>query len=62
MLANHYTNYAELLMYAHFASYLLCASYARVTVKAPLMKETMGNHDIKSTSLEKTQTPVSGFC
>ena len=33
-----------------------------VTVKMPLVRKVTGNHLIKSTSLEKTQNPVSGFC
>ena len=31
-------------------------------LKTPLVRKVMGNHLIKSTSLEKTQSPVSGFC
>ena len=33
-----------------------------VTFKAPLVKKTTGNHLMNSTSLEKTHSPVSGFC
>ena len=33
-----------------------------VTIKMPLAREAMGNHLMKSTSLEKTRSPVSGFC
>ena len=35
---------------------------ARVTIKAPLVRKATGNHLVKSTSLEKTRSPVSGFC
>ena len=35
---------------------------ARVTIKTPLARKSTGNHLIKSTSLEKAQSPVSGFC
>ena len=34
----------------------------RVTIKALLLGKATGRHLIKSTSLEKTQIPVSGFC
>ena len=30
--------------------------------KIPLGKKATGNHLVKSTSLEKAQSPVSGFC
>ena len=33
-----------------------------VTIKVPLMRKTTGNHLKKSVSLERTQSPVSGFC
>ena len=34
----------------------------RVTIKAPLVRKANGNHLIKSTSLDKSESPVSGFC
>ena len=33
-----------------------------VTFKTPLVKKATGNHLMKSTSLEKAQSPVSGLC
>ena len=33
----------------------------RVTNETPLVRKAMGNHVIKSTSVEKAQSPVSGF-
>ena len=33
-----------------------------VTFKTPLVKKAMGDHLMNSTSLEKIQSPVSGFC
>ena len=30
--------------------------------KTPLVRKATGSHFIKSTSLDKTQSPVSGFC
>ena len=33
-----------------------------VTFKTPLVMKAMGNHLMNSTSLENTQSPVSGFC
>ena len=33
-----------------------------VTLKAPFMRKATENHIMNSTSLEKTQSPVSGFC
>ena len=33
-----------------------------VTFKTPLVRKAMGNHLMNSTSLEKTQSLVSGFC
>ena len=33
-----------------------------VTFKTPLVRKATGIHLIKSTSLEETQIPVSGFC
>ena len=36
--------------------------HARVIIKAPLARKAMGNHIMNSTSLEKPQSPVSGFC
>ena len=35
---------------------------ARVTMKTPLVRKETVNHFMKSTSLEKTQNSVSGFC
>ena len=35
---------------------------ARVIIRAPLAKKATRNHLIRSTSLEKTHSPVSGFC
>ena len=37
-------------------------SPTRVTIKTPLERKAMGNHLIKSTSLEKALSTVSGFC
>ena len=37
-------------------------NHTRVTIKTPLVRKATGNHLIKSTSLEKAQSPVSGFC
>ena len=33
-----------------------------VIFKTPLVRKATGNHLMNSTSLEKTQSPVSGFC
>ena len=33
-----------------------------VTIKSPFVRKGMGDHLIKSSSLEKSQSPVSGFC
>ena len=33
-----------------------------VTFKTPLVRKATGNHLMNSTSLGKTQNPVSGFC
>ena len=33
-----------------------------VTIKTPLVRKATGNHLVNSTSLEKTQSPVSSFC
>ena len=33
-----------------------------VTIKTPLARKATGYHFMKSTSLEETQSPVSGFC
>ena len=33
-----------------------------VPIKTPFARNATGNHLIKSTSLEKTQCPISGFC
>ena len=35
---------------------------ARVTMKTPSVRKATGNHLMNSTSLEKTQSPVSGWC
>ena len=35
---------------------------ARVTIKTPLVRKATGKDLMKSTSLEKTQSPVNGFC
>ena len=35
---------------------------AHVTSKTPLVREATGNHRMNSTSLGKTQGPVSGLC
>ena len=35
---------------------------ACVTLKTPLVRKATGNHLMNSTSLENTQSPVSGFC
>ena len=35
---------------------------ARVTIKTQLVRKATRNHLVKSTSIEKTQSPVSGFC
>ena len=34
---------------------------ASVTIETPLVRKAMGNHLIKSTSLEKPESLVSGF-
>ena len=34
----------------------------RATIKTPLVRNATGNHLIKSTSLENTKMPTSGFC
>ena len=33
-----------------------------ITFETPLVRKATGNHLMNSTSLEKTQSPVSGFC
>ena len=33
-----------------------------VTFQTPLVRKATGNHLMNSTSLERTQSPVSGFC
>ena len=33
-----------------------------VTIKTPLARKAMGSNSIKSTSPERNQSPVSGFC
>ena len=33
-----------------------------VAFKTPLVRKATGNHFMNSTTLEKTQSPVSGFC
>ena len=38
------------------------SSPTRGAMKTPLVMEATGNHLIKSTSIENTQGPVSGFC
>ena len=41
---------------------LVSSNPAHVTIKGALMRKATGNHLIKSTSLEKYLSPVSGFC
>ena len=40
---------------------VVSSKLVRVTIKTSLVKKATENHLIKSTSLEKTQSPVSGF-
>ena len=51
-----------LSMRAYYNTEVLSSNPIRFTVKAPLVRKAMGNHLIKSTSPEKRQSPVSGFC
>ena len=40
---------------------VVSSNAARVTIKTPLVMKATGSHFIKSTPLEKTQSPVSGY-
>ena len=41
---------------------VISSNPARATMTTPLVRKATGNHLMKSTSLETTQSPVASFC
>ena len=54
-------NFVFLNFFKAFNLFLLPSSLC-VTSKSPLVRKAMGNQLINSTSLDKTESPVSGSC